>query len=114
MPCIKVVVNISCQYCQKLTIKFGKLGARQRYRCKNCSRTQLLEYINQAYKAGVNSNIASHVKEGCGIRSISRLLNISAGTVLSRIKSIADSIKKPPAVRSLRGTLSEDFCLRIR
>ena len=43
----------------------------------------------------MNSQIIDHVIEGCGIRSISRLLNISACTVLSRIKIIADGIKKP-------------------
>jgi len=95
MPCIKAVVNVNCQYCQGLTIKFGKTGAKQRYRCKNCRKIQLNTYIKHAYKPSTNSNIAAHIKEGCGIRSIARLLNISAGTVLKRIKSIADCIKKP-------------------
>jgi len=45
--------------------------------------------------AFINASIAAHVKEGCGIRSIARLLNIFAGTMLSRIKSIAGRIKKP-------------------
>jgi IS1 family transposase len=34
--------------------------------------------------------------EGCGIRSIGRLLNISPNTVIKRIKNIASNIKKPP------------------
>jgi IS1 family transposase/transposase-like protein len=93
--CIKVVVNLKCNYCLGGIIKFGKVGARQRYRCKSCKRTQLHDYLKRAYKASVNSDIAAHVKEGCGIRSIARLLNISAGTVLSRIKSIAAQIQKP-------------------
>jgi insertion element IS1 protein InsB len=63
--------------------------------CKNCKKTQLHLYAKRAYRASINSDIAVHVKEGCGIRSIARLLNISAGTVLSRIKTIAGDIKKP-------------------
>ena len=95
MPCIKTVVNINCQYCQEPSIKFGKTGTSQRYRCKSCKKIQLNNYERKAFKACINGDIAAHVKEGCGIRSIARLLNISAGTVLRRIKIIADSIIKP-------------------
>ncbi|HWZ03770.1 MAG TPA: IS1 family transposase [Mucilaginibacter sp.] len=95
MPCIKAVDNKNCQYCQSPTVKFGKAGAIQRYRCKNCKRTQIYTYQKNAYKPGTNADIASHVVEGCGIRSIARLLHIAAGTVLYRIQKIADSIKKP-------------------
>jgi insertion element IS1 protein InsB len=95
MPCIKTVVNISCRYCGSLTIKFGKAGASQRYRCKSCRKIQLDAYVKHAYEASVNSNIAAHVKEGCGIGGIARLLSISAGTVITRIKTIAGNIKKP-------------------
>ena len=95
MQCIKVVVIINCQYCQGRLIKFGKVGDRQRYQCKSCKKTQFRSYLKQAYQASVNSNIIAHVKEGCGIRSISRLLQISATTVINRIQKIAGSIKKP-------------------
>ena len=95
MPCIKTVVNVNCQYCSSLTIKFGKVGTKQRYRCKKCKKIQLHTYVKHAYEAYVNSNIAAHVKEGCGIRSIARMLQISAGTVITRIKTIAGNIKKP-------------------
>ena len=95
MLCIKIVVNVNCQYCQSEMIKFGNVGGKQRYRCKNCKRTQLKDYLNHSCHADINPEIAAHIKEGCGIRSISRLLHIAAGTVLSRIKKIADGIKKP-------------------
>jgi len=95
MPCIKSVVNIKCQYCQCLTIRFGSVGDKQRYRCKNCKRTQLNGYLNHACNTYINPEIAAHLKDGCGIRSISRLLHIAAGTVLCRIKKIAGAIKKP-------------------
>jgi insertion element IS1 protein InsB len=95
MPCIKEVGAINCQYCKSETIKFGKAYGKQRYRCKKCHKIQLAIYKRQAYGVWVNAEIAAHVKEGCGIRSIARLLHISATTVLRRIKTIADAIKKP-------------------
>jgi insertion element IS1 protein InsB len=98
MPCIKIVGNISCRYCKSETIKFGKTCGNQRYRCKHCHKIQLAVYKKNAYEISVNTNIAAHVKEGCGIRSIARLLHISANTVLKRIKIIADAIKKPAIV----------------
>jgi len=95
MPCIKAVVNLNCRYCAGETIKFGKTNSSQRHRCKQCRKIQLAVYKKHAYEATTNLDIAAHVKEGCGIRSIARLLHIAAGTVLSRIKKIADGIKKP-------------------
>lgn len=95
MLCIKEVGSVSCQYCQSKTIKFGKVRGRQRYRCKGSMKIQLLVYKNQAYKSSISNDIAAHVKEGCGIRSIARLLHISANAVLARIKAIAIAIQKP-------------------
>lgn len=94
MPCIKIVVIVNCQYCQGVTIKFGKTGVSQRYRCKSCNKIQLNKYKSKVYKACISFEIAAQVNEGRGVRSVARLLNISAGTVLSRIKTIADAIKK--------------------
>lgn len=96
--CIKTVVNKNCRYCLGTTIKFGKIQNQQRYRCKSCNRTQMGSYLNQAYISDINIHIINHVIEGCGIRSIARLLNISPNTVIKRIKIIAGSIRKPPIV----------------
>jgi transposase-like protein len=52
-------------------------------------------YANNACYAGISANIASLLIEGCGIRSIARLLTISAVTVLKQIKKIAGAVKKP-------------------
>lgn len=95
MSCYKAVDYLSCRYCQGATVKFGKQGISQRYRCKICRKIQLVTYKKRAYAADLNPSIAAHIKEGCGIRSIARLLHISAATVLSRIQKIADSIERP-------------------
>jgi IS1 family transposase len=56
-------------------------------------------YTYNAYTSTINCDVISHVKEGCGIRSIARLLNISVNTAMSRIKRIAAAINKPiPAI----------------
>ncbi|WP_370514211.1 IS1-like element transposase [Flavobacterium sp. SLB02] len=52
-------------------------------------------YTNQACKLNINQNIIQLTKEGLGIRSTARILNISTTTLLKRIVSIARSISKP-------------------
>lgn len=86
----------SCAHCNEACIKYGKSrSGNQRYRCKSCGKTQVENYKYPAYEADVNSRIKLYLKEGCGIRSISRILNISISTVLRRIRYLAMEIKKP-------------------
>ena len=58
MPCYRVVDHISCRYCQGITVKFGKIGASQRYRCKICRKIQLSSYKKHAYAADINDGYA--------------------------------------------------------
>ena len=88
-------VDGNCPNCQSKPVKYGRSQNKQRYYCKSCRKTWLASYAKQACLPSVNQHIIALTQEGCGIRSISRLLNISATTVLSRIKKIADGIKKP-------------------
>jgi transposase-like protein len=83
------LVGESCPCCQNVLIKYGKSQNKQRYYCKNRKKTWLAGYVKQSYLPLINPSIAAHVKEGCGIRSIARLLHISATTVISRIQKIA-------------------------
>lgn len=94
--CFKVVDNnIQCILCAGKCVKNGKTKqATQRYKCKLCGKTFMNAYINKAYEIS-NKSITSLLKEGCGIRSIARLLHISCTTVLKRILSIAKAIEKP-------------------
>jgi IS1 family transposase len=68
---------------------------QQRYRCKACQKTFIITYHNQAYYPQTNHQISSLIKESCGIRSISRLLQISTTTLLKRILSIATNTPRP-------------------
>jgi transposase-like protein len=88
--------RLKCPSCKGFSIKYGKnKRSEQRYRCKYCLKTFLLNYSNRANKKDVDVSIKDHLKEGCGIRSISRLLKIGVKTVLRRIKAIAKQLPKP-------------------
>ena len=96
ITCTRYVGNKTvCRYCNGNCIKHGRYGGKQRYRCGNCKRTFINSYTYNACKQTTNTWITRLVKEGSGIRSIARLLEISCTTVLKRILSIAKSIQKP-------------------
>jgi len=85
-----------CPHCSSPCIRFGKSATgTQRYRCKKCRRTHSKSYSYHAYESGTDVSIKEHVKEGCGIRSIARLLKIATTTVLRRIVRISKAIMKP-------------------
>ncbi len=76
--------------------RFGKSSTgNQRYRCRECKRTHSKSYTYRACKDGTNISIRDHIREGCDIRSISRLLKISCTTVLKRITDIAKAVTRP-------------------
>jgi transposase-like protein len=66
----------------------------QRYYCNTCKYSFQSGYSNNSYAIN-DSEIITLVKEGCGVRSISRILEISTTTVIRRIKRIARGIEKP-------------------
>lgn len=91
----RVVRCVQCACNSSSCIKYGRTNTgKQRYRCKSCNKTFIHDYKNVAYTIPDNS-ITSLLKEGCGIRSISRLLKISNTTVLRRILRIARNISRP-------------------
>ncbi len=98
--------RLQCLLCNSLCIKYGKSSAgKQRYKCKNCNKTFIDTYTNHSYITP-DISIVPLVKEGCGIRSIARLLKIAGSTVLKCIVAIAKNIKKP--VVSLNKTYEVD------
>lgn len=88
-----------CRKClSRETIKNGRTKKQiQLYFCKVCkSRFQESYQSNSCLTS--DDQIKTLVREGCGIRSISRILKISPTTVISRIKRIAKSISKPSPI----------------
>ena len=87
---------MKCSDCCIECVKNGKtISGIQRYRCKKCKKNFQENYAYRAYDKEINAKITSYVKEGLGIRSIARLLNISCKTVSQRILQIASLIDSP-------------------
>ncbi|MBX2827092.1 MAG: IS1 family transposase [Flavobacteriaceae bacterium] len=87
---------MGCRYCNGLNvIKRGKRNGIQRYHCKDCRKSFQDSYSYQAYNLAIDDLIKSLLREGCGVRSASRILNISCGTVLSRMLKISKQVEVP-------------------
>ncbi|WP_300354730.1 IS1-like element transposase [Chryseobacterium sp.] len=63
--------------------------------CKSCNKRFLEFYSYKACHKNINSKIIQLTKEGLGIRSTARVLNISTTTLLRRIIKIAADITQP-------------------
>nr|WP_308659098.1 IS1 family transposase [Epilithonimonas arachidiradicis] len=95
--CVRVSDTGICPFCYSgKIIRNGSTKTRkQQYICKNCHKRFLDCYTYKAYHSNINPLIIQLIKEGLGIRSMARVLQISATTVLRRIKSIAENIVPP-------------------
>lgn len=103
----------SCIHCNSKCVKNGSAYGKQRYLCKSCKKTFVDSYTYQAYSTDTNCNIKEHLKEGCGIRNIARLLKLSTTTVLKRILQIAKDISKPMILMGQEYELDE-LCTYVR
>ena len=85
---------MECKYCTGSCRKNGKqYNGAQKYQCIACKKYQQAFYAYHACNKEVNESIIKHVKRGNGIRDISYLLNISAVTVIDRIRIIASTLE---------------------
>ncbi|MBL1281081.1 MAG: IS1 family transposase [Fluviicola sp.] len=87
---------MKCNYCSKNTlICKGKRGINQRYQCKNCGKYQQDFYSYKLYNSQDDKKIKILNAEGVGIRSMSRILGYSQGTIIRRIQHLASKVIKP-------------------
>lgn len=95
--CIKRVDGkLGCSFCDSYVVKNGKSSVgNQRYYCKKCKHSQVESYRYKSYESRVDRDIVVLTKEGCGIRSIGRILDISPVTVLRRILKISKKVSRP-------------------
>lgn len=81
---------MQCQYCFNACSKSGfYTNYDQRYRCTKCYRYQKETYTYKGCVKEIDQQIVILNNEGCGIRSISRILKISTNKVLQTIRKIA-------------------------
>nr|WP_195458286.1 IS1 family transposase [Alistipes sp. D31t1_170403_E11] len=91
---------MTCKFCGHECKKDGhQANGTQRYECKHCHRKQQEEYTYNAYSPELDEKIVLYTKEGTGIRSTARILQISATTLLKRIIHIGKRISHPPIVK---------------
>lgn len=81
--CFKVSDTQICPKCKsKAIIKNGfTKNRKQQYHCKTCTTRFIDYYTNKACLPTTNNNIIKLTKEGLGIRSTARILQISATTL---------------------------------
>ena len=86
---------MNCNNCNSATIlRNGEIKSGfQRFICKDCSRSWQELYVYQSYNVK-NEHIILLTKEGCGIRSTARILQISPKTILRRIFKNRKELKK--------------------
>lgn len=95
--CIRISDTGICPHCK--TKNFVKNGftknKKQQFYCKSCNKRSIDYYCYKAYESNVNTKIIQFIKEGLGIRSTARVLQIATTTVLKRIIAIAKKIPNP-------------------
>jgi insertion element IS1 protein InsB len=80
-------------YLESACIKKGKQNnGIQKYLCKCCGKYQQDTYSKWSWLT-TDTEVKTLVKECCGIRSIVRVLDIAANTVMKRIRLIARKLK---------------------
>ena len=72
---------MKCPYCQSEGIKKGMRNHIQRYHCPICNRHFQASYQKLRINQEQYAQVVKLNKEGCGIRSIGRLLHISNSSV---------------------------------
>ena len=109
--CIKVSDLEICIFCKSnKIIKNGfTKNRKQQYYCKDCCKRFIDFYTYKACFQDINQNIISLTKEGLGIRSTARFLQISTTTLLKRILLIAKDIK-PPLVSAGKEYEVDELC----
>ena len=90
---------MECLFCKGECQKAGRQkNGTQKHYCKRCKKYRQGNYIYKAYRKTVNESICRLVCESVSIRGIARVLEISVGTVLHRIRQVGKRICKPAIV----------------
>lgn len=87
---------MKCNNCgRRSLICKGRRGIKQRFQCKKCGKYQQDIYTYKLYDSKDDSRIKTYNAEGMGIRSMSRILGYSHGTIIRKLLHLASKVKKP-------------------
>lgn len=86
-----------CRFCNNSCIRKGWSKNTQKYCCKTFFKYQRDQYVYQSCLIK-DKQIIQLTKEGCGIRSVGRILKISPTTAINRILKIASTLKRSSPV----------------
>ena len=82
------LIEVKCSKCgSSCVIKHGQtIAGKQRYMCKTCRNSFILDYTYLACKDGCKEAVIRMTANASGIRDISRVLGISTDTVMKIFK----------------------------
>ena len=85
----------NCKHCNstKLTLS-GIVKSKQRYKCKDCGKTSREGDKRIIHSLEKKIKVIKSYLEGVGIRSISRLENISAPMVINLIRTFSKKLQE--------------------
>ena len=88
--------NIKCKYCNSKRInKCGKQNNKQRYRCKDCKRTFIIQQDERKkYSEEFKKEVIKWYLDNCGIRTIERRMKVSDTTIIRWIRKFGKMIKE--------------------
>ena len=76
-------------------VKAGKLNGKQRYRCKKCGR-QFTRLTPRGKSPDIKAKAVELYAKGLSMRSIARMLDVSATSVLRWIRAFAEKTYTKP------------------
>ena len=86
--------DITCKFCGKSHYKkYGFLGNKQKYKCKECGRVFVIGDNREKYPYNKKLKVIRMYLDGVGIRNIERLEHISTPLILKWIKGASKIIK---------------------
>lgn len=85
---MELKIEINCIECKsKNLIRNGKSkSGTQRYICKDCKKSQQIDFKRNGDKPEIKEKIKKMAHNGSGIRQTSRVLEISTTTVIRALK----------------------------
>ena len=91
---------MECRYCTGKCVKNGKQATgTQRYRCKNCGRTQQEAYLYAGNNLNTRALFLRCLKTGSSLRGIQYVTGVAVSTQLRWIRKLSKSLKPPPNIR---------------